>query len=1790
MSKQPAPSKLTGGGGFVFEDKVSAYFLSHMLTGQPPFSPTLGLIKKIEFQVRPLGWFLDDILLTLESKGTEHRFAFSVKSNKQFSGDKAPRDFVNAAWEQFLGTSEPNFSKEQDRLGLITSTLPHGLRKELIDILDSAAKQDPHTFVTTIQAVHVGNEVKRSFLQSFNRDVEFTAKIAVNECTVGELLKCVSISDFDFDQGDSTRAKETLRNCQNALRSGSISEAQNLCDSLNLIAADYRPKAGSLSVQQLIDLLRSRYELKDFPSYQSDWGKLAKQTGNNLSSIQDKIGNRVHLLREKDLDNLEQSLILNKAVVLLGPSGCGKTVLAKSISAKMQDACKVLWWKATSLEERDMNNFELRLGLSNPLSNLIDDVVDKAAYVVIDGVDRTFKPEAFEIICTLIRRMRLESDQSPWHVLITTQSEEWERIQMALGRANAPPIEWKELQIKEPSVSELDHIWSEFPALAPLRWLTHLQPLLLKPKVLDLIAMKLVGGRGPDASNWVGESDLIQWFWEDEIAGAPNGAERARFLRLLGERQADDLISETPVDQITELAGFDSLRSDRICKFEQDRVSFSHDLYGDWARQRIIITNESRLGEYLGPKLESPLWHKALRLYGLHLLEQHEDIGQWKSAFDALGADHTAQDLLLDSALFAAQPLMVLERLWPELAKDRAALLARLLTRFLHIATFPNPSIMQLALKVSPDYSTHAATLQRVPNFPLWIPMLGLLSSHKEEVLSFNITILATIADLWLRFTDSSWPFRNEAADLVISLAEEHLGVRMSQVIYVDRKNIDSGVFKSALAACKEYHSRTVTLALIAAGRRESEGNVLKAKERLDEEIEQMRQRSASIKPKKEPARPTPSIGSFFFEGEMRPPWPFGPAHRVDSAFRHACLETDALHALILLDPTAAKEIILALLIAEPSPTKRYKGSMMADRLEVENHGNWFPPFYTKGPFLFFMMHQPQHGLQLVLDLVNFVTERWGEIIQEEYGFTPTVDVELPEGTVQWVGDSGLYFAYRDSNVTPHAVATALMSLEKWLYDQIEKKDQASVAEAINKILSESKSVAFAGLLSAVGRKQPELLSRELLPLLTVPEFHLWELAYSLQNHDYLMMGWHRESSLMKKMVGEWHQLSHRKRGLDYYAQWLFLNKGDLREFFASTQGKWVARSKSLPEGSGFKKDLENLALKYDPANWKSKPSDDGDDVWTLELPEEVKKRNEQVIEENNNRIFLMSFPINARRIIDGQMMLGTESLEEFWSQVRKVAEMKSTADEEVVTIDDAVAGGIAVLIRIHREWLKKHPDRDRWCSERLRQIVSNRTREETEIIRSISNSTWIWDYFCAEAIPILWSENIDSKVLRQTVVNLALKSRNTVTQAFFASSAGERILLGDSFHQLENLFFEWEVLRWQKTTLERTVRYNATVGHQGSHIKRSTPVRLLRWLLVNALRFDPDVGPVRRKMAHIEKRMHRLEHAFILGRTTVERAYLNTPLVVEQNPRTPTKAHWEGKLFVENLDLSRIQAAFRWLPSLDSANSVAEREECKRFWWNALDATIKLVESDRDEYGRIRGTPSSWDRWVIETSVRIILAMKPNDQPSKFWQAILDLGPEAHYWTDDFFTEWFNIGLVNPKPFFIQEWRKMIEYAFGSEIWNFEKARSSFDLEDLWCQLFGLNPSFINLLWIKGSQPAIDQIRDFIERWAKHFLVRPRMATRFLYFLEQDASESLRLPALLWLEQAVSSHHGDYWREDHIEERTVSYLDLCWRNHRKDLRSNAPNFTSFKRLLKILGDRQNSVALEMLDQLAKGL
>jgi hypothetical protein len=85
MTKNSAPVKATGGGGYTFADKVAAGFIAQMLKRKFPLEPELGIITELHFEIRDIGNVLDDLQLVLKRGLDATRCFVSVKSNRQLT-------------------------------------------------------------------------------------------------------------------------------------------------------------------------------------------------------------------------------------------------------------------------------------------------------------------------------------------------------------------------------------------------------------------------------------------------------------------------------------------------------------------------------------------------------------------------------------------------------------------------------------------------------------------------------------------------------------------------------------------------------------------------------------------------------------------------------------------------------------------------------------------------------------------------------------------------------------------------------------------------------------------------------------------------------------------------------------------------------------------------------------------------------------------------------------------------------------------------------------------------------------------------------------------------------------------------------------------------------------------------------------------------------------------------------------------------------------------------------------------------------------------------------------------------------------------------------------------------------------------------------------------------------------------------------------------------------------------------------------------------------------------------
>ena len=631
-------------------------------------------------------------------------------------------------------------------------------------------------------------------------------------------------------------------------------------------------------------------------------------------------------------------------------------------------------------------------------------------------------------------------------------------------------------------------------------------------------------------------------------------------------------------------------------------------------------------------------------------------------------------------------------------------------------ASFPSQIALLIARQYKDEATAELITRYRDPYWLYWIPLIKFLNSHRADVIQLAQKQVTEIVDKWLRFSKLNWPVRTEAAELAIEIAEDMLALRMSKVPLLDEGGLVKLAFRAGLAACNEQPERVVDFALTACSRKVPSGRIL---DLIGKHNEELKSREKEVK---RPIRKIPeTLLDPTFESDTPPPWPDGPIDQVVRDFHELCLESDtdsdALYPLIFSHPEKAREIILALLIEHPTPRDRYD-SRLEKHIGMAYVGTWFPPFYTRGPFYFFLNTHPQQGLDLIISLINFATERWAEPWTNEGKQPPYVEIELSRGKKALIGYPYTYYWHRDAGNISQIIPSALMALEKWLYDGLDKEDlKEETVRQIEEILEKGTSLAFIGLLISVGKKHRELFADSLLPLLGPPEFYWLDAEHILKSETHQMIGFDLYRSVIK-LAQDFHSMPHRKVPLSGIAINLFLSNEGTRKTFGKFREGWKSRFEKSVFGWVSPDLFENLIQWLDMSNWKRREDSEQGAEFQFEIPKEILERRKEEFKEIQDRQLLINLPIRFRRILDGEGKLYPDDAEKVWGTIQfadNIELSKDDPDFDLFGKENVICGGIVILFKNFKDWLKQRPDKEKWCIGKITGL--------TEILRQNENS-----------------------------------------------------------------------------------------------------------------------------------------------------------------------------------------------------------------------------------------------------------------------------------------------------------------------------------------------------------------------------------------------------------------------------------------------------------------------------------
>lgn len=243
--------------------------------------------------------------------------------------------------------------------------------------------------------------------------------------------------------------------------------------------------------------------------------------------------------------------------------------------------------------------------------------------------------------------------------------------------------------------------------------------------------------------------------------------------------------------------------------------------------------------------------------------------------------------------------------------------------------------------------------------------------------------------------------------------------------------------------------------------------------------------------------------------------------------------------------------------------------------------------------------------------------------------------------------------------------------------------------------------------------------------------------------------------------------------------------------YLAERRTEWSAL---LEQAGEDKHSLEIFLARFDPANYVKSPQPDGRTIFEMKLPPHLEAQSLAAEDEHSIKMTALVLAGRARRLLRKQDILPSDAISNFAAEVRRVAEWRpkdAESFEEHYRIN-SVAGGLAVLIIQHRQWLAEHPDIESWCMNTLQNLRPVRPDDHDSPMSAMDHTA---ESFLGEVGVALLPEGGDEWVLRLAIEGVTGFHYNSTWQAMWvASSLRDR--LRDKFDELVNVIALWSALR----------------------------------------------------------------------------------------------------------------------------------------------------------------------------------------------------------------------------------------------------------------------------------------------------------------------------------------------------------------------------------------------------------
>jgi hypothetical protein len=1728
--KELAKIKSTGGFGFTLEDKVAATFFCKMLDGTEALNIPKGQLIQVSFQVAAGGWKLDDILLRLQDDLGALHCAISVKSAAYLTKAGFKKDFSTDAWSQWLGGGP--FDPQRDMMALAVGEMSQEVSVAWTDIERRIVTATAEQLADQLTQVGSSSKLERDIFKS----LESSQPAPKSPVEAARLLKQLRVRHFGI-----TADADGIKQCLTLLKVEDQDTAGDLWNELQQTASVLRAAGGTTNLDDLLRRLRGKYQLKAHPNYRGDWQVLNGFSQSNCDAVHSVAGSDTSI-EFAPTDRVKLAKMRPKQVLgIIGDSGIGKSSLVKSHIESLANGVNLLWLTHDDLNKPNQALVSSALDLKNDIPALVR-YSPLPVVFVIDAAEQ-LSGLALQRISEIVNAMTA-TDSLEYRVIVTTQPSGWQRVRAAAATWGVAGMD--ELLF---AGAPFDNVYAALVknkiALALLvrpelrRVFTNLATL---DQVLRVTAVEAV----TPSKGWIGETEIIDWIWSYWSGSDNLQFQREALLQLLGNEDAlhGPLVPLAKVGfEVKGVLGDSRIRS--MLQTNSHGVRFVHEVIGDWARYESLKGHgDARHGKILD-YIKNPRWMRAIRLYSQSLLEQQDGLPAWEKEFGGFGSgdseNRIAADVFSDSLLLATNSLELLKKTWPSLIADKAVRLKRLLKRILVVGT--------IKLSVNNDLDEeYAEAMEIVMRFPVpayWDGLIQALTLNLDDVVEHCMEEAGELCDFYLRVVPPELGIGRRDLIARIALA---LGRKAKQSERSYGFGVSKTVFQAVLRAAHEFPDEVADMALTFAER----------KPLVEQTVTTKVVRSTGVYSR--------------MLGRLRKPWPDGPKRRVDEHFNEAVLAGDALRPLMVSRPAIAQELILAAYIEAPRHQNEYESSMRLNDGGFAHQWKHTPAMYFSGPWLLFLRINPAYALATIIRITDFATDRWLEGFQS---FNRTKDepgyrIHFAGGYKDYVGSADVYNWHRYMNNDAVGVESALMALEKWLYERIDQKED--ITADINRILQESKSAAFLGLLVAVGLYNLDLFKGVLLPLFSNMDLFQTQRSTLMNSTWKIGFGitWLRYGKQIAGQVQTWNEMPHRQYHLYEVARRYMLSDDEVEKHLAKFREHWEADAERYRGKDGtLPSSLEVFIRQLSRENYTYR--DAGNGQVAIEFNADSKLQARLDGERQRPELNLACFGIihQARKSIDEKRVLSDKDAAEAYAQLRKIAESPSTDETFLMYRRDAVAAGIALMLNAGQSVAAPGTEAEQYCVARLLNLAGEEpTPRDFDSPESISDDA---DLFMSEAALVLILRGSEDSQIWKILLSGVFAYRYPTTDKLMIRLREQRSDARLRFYELATALILWAVVRGPTSAT--------------THRNDPTVLRPYRDLVIQRF-FRGHFKSRKYSATYLLALNHRFSKHMLAGTPNWEWHEQRVALMAT----SPKMLENRNKLHrVESyIDTEVLRWGFNFLGQFEGLRS-ADAPALRAFFQTLMDLEMAVLpdspDTDSDEFQN----QYPFDDWLMTLASIYFATLPLKEALDTVASPILSLGVGAHAWIADFLKAFFRHApsLCPTSEDLAERWRALILFANNSPRWNPENVKLRYYLEQLYRDLFGMSnhPSYAA---DKGLAAPLLLLLKELGEWCERWLKDPDFAAAFARFLsavegrEIISFSLIRLAAALPAMQTRRSRNGD------LEDALSAATQHVWKVENKLVRTPGEVSEAFRSVVSFLTARLVPEAISLQAKIAE--